>query len=133
MVRKDLQGPDISIVAPTMNDEFELPPAYEITVSDTDLDKIWYTFDGGTTKLFISSSTGIFFCAGWDLAMFESVDQKNIDILLNDGARISKKIHFLKKLVIIQIQGPAIGTGANITLLADVRNVANKNSLRINF
>jgi enoyl-CoA hydratase/carnithine racemase len=61
--------------------------------------------------------------------MFQSVDQKNIDILLNDGARISKKIHFLKKPVIMQIQGPAVGTGTIMTLLADVRIVANKKDI----
>ena len=50
--------------------------------------------------LVIRSTGDDVFCAGWDLAMFQTVDQKNIDILLNDGARISKKIHFLKKPVI---------------------------------
>ena len=61
--------------------------------------------------------------------MFESVDRKNIDILSNDGSRISKKIHFLKKPVIMQIQGPAVGTGTILALLADVRIVANKKNI----
>ncbi|MFX0069701.1 MAG: enoyl-CoA hydratase/isomerase family protein [Candidatus Hermodarchaeota archaeon] len=79
--------------------------------------------------LVIRSTGDDVFCAGWDLAMFQTVDQKNIDILLNDGARISKKIHFLKKPVIMQIQGSAVGTGTIMTLHADVRIVANKKDI----
>jgi len=42
-----------------MNEVFEIPPAYEIAITEANLDKIWYIFDGGTTKLFISSMIGI--------------------------------------------------------------------------
>ncbi len=79
--------------------------------------------------LVIRSTGDDVFCAGWDLAMFQSVTQENIDILLNDGARISKKIHLMKKPVIMQIQGPAVGTGTIITLAADFRIVANKKNI----
>jgi len=79
--------------------------------------------------LVIRSTGDDVFCAGWDLAMFQSGNQKSIDILLNDGARISKKIHNLKKPVIMQIQGPAVGTGTIMTLAADFRFVANKKNI----
>jgi hypothetical protein len=52
-------GPVISIIAPVMNQQLEIPPAYEITVLDLNLDKIWYTFDNGTTKRFITLLIGV--------------------------------------------------------------------------
>jgi len=52
-------GPVISIIAPVMNQQFEIPPVYEITVSGLNLDKIWYTFDNGATKRFITSLIGV--------------------------------------------------------------------------
>jgi hypothetical protein len=55
----DITGPIISIIAPVMNQQLEIPPAYEITVSDLNLDKIWYTFDNGTTKKFITLLIGV--------------------------------------------------------------------------
>ncbi|TXT62705.1 MAG: putative 2-(1,2-epoxy-1,2-dihydrophenyl)acetyl-CoA isomerase [Promethearchaeota archaeon] len=79
--------------------------------------------------LVIKSSGNDVFSAGWDLAIFEPGKTENIKTLLNDGARISKKIHLLKKPVITQIQGSAVGTGTIIALASDFRIVANKKDL----
>jgi enoyl-CoA hydratase/carnithine racemase len=78
--------------------------------------------------LVIRSTGNDVFSAGWDLAMFEPGKWESVDILLNEGYRISKKIHLLKKPVITQIQGPAVGTGCIIACASDFRIVANKKS-----
>jgi len=59
IVRKDIEDPIISIDTPTMNEIFEIPPAYEITIIELYIDKIWYTFDNGTNKIFITEMIGI--------------------------------------------------------------------------
>lgn len=64
------------------------------------------------------------FTAGWDLSMFQSVSQESIDFLLNVGSTISRTIFFMKKPVIAQIQGPAVGMGTIMALAADFRIVA---------
>ncbi len=79
--------------------------------------------------LIIKSAGNDVFSAGWDLAMFKPGKTDSIDILLKDGARISKKIHLMKKPVIVQIQGSAVGTGTIISLAADFRFVAKKKDL----
>jgi enoyl-CoA hydratase/carnithine racemase len=114
----------ITINNPKKKNAIEVPMIYKFLEFLDEVDA-----DPKVRCLVIRSTGDDVFSAGWDLAMFESVDQKNIDILLNDGARISKKIHFLKKPVIMQIQGPAVGTGTIMTLLADVRIVANKKNI----
>jgi len=58
-VRKDSEAPIISIVTPNMNEVFEITPAYEIAITEANLDKIWYTFDGGINNIFITELIGI--------------------------------------------------------------------------
>ncbi|MBD3353670.1 MAG: hypothetical protein GF364_19455 [Candidatus Lokiarchaeota archaeon] len=69
------------------------------------------------------------FSAGWDLAMFSDVSEKTIDNLLQIGAKISRKIFFLKKPVIVQVQGPAVGMGTIMSLAADFRIVADRDDI----
>ena len=59
IVRKDIEDPIISIITPIMNEEFEIHPTYEITIIELYIDKIWYTFDNGTNKIFITELIGI--------------------------------------------------------------------------
>jgi predicted pyridoxine 5'-phosphate oxidase superfamily flavin-nucleotide-binding protein len=66
IVRKDIEDPIISIVTPTMNEVFEIPPAYEITITEVNLDKIWYSFDGGTNKIFITGLIGVIELTLWN-------------------------------------------------------------------
>jgi enoyl-CoA hydratase/carnithine racemase len=114
----------ITINNPKKKNAIEVPMIYKFLEFLDDVDE-----DDKIRCLVIRSTGDDVFCAGWDLAMFESPDKESTDILLNDGARISKKIHFLKKPVIMQIQGSAVGTGTIMTLLADVRIVANKKNI----
>jgi enoyl-CoA hydratase/carnithine racemase len=81
-------------------------------------------------KCLVIKSTGDqTFCAGWDLTMFQQVNQTLIDNLLNIGATISRTIYFLKKPVIMQIQGPAVGMGSIMSLVADFRICAKRDDL----
>lgn len=79
--------------------------------------------------LVIKSTGDRVFCAGWDLSMFKQVNQETIDNLLNYGATISRTIFFMKKPVIVQIQGPAVGMGTIISLAADFRIAANNEKI----
>jgi len=79
--------------------------------------------------LVINSTGDKAFCSGWDLNLFREVSQESIDFLLNTGATISQKIFFLKKPVIVQIQGPAVGMGTIMALAADFRIVAKKDDV----
>jgi hypothetical protein len=52
IIRKDIEDPIISIIIPTMNEVFEIPPAYEITITEANLDKTWYSLNGGANITF---------------------------------------------------------------------------------
>lgn len=82
--------------------------------------------DSKVRCLVIKSAGDRVFSAGWDLSLFKQVSQETIDNLLNYGAMISRTIYFMKKPVIVQIQGPAVGMGTIISLAADFR-IAAKN------
>ena len=70
------------------------------------------------------------FSAGFDLTMFQQgFSDKIMDDLLLYGRDISRAIYFLKKPVISQIQGSAIGMGCIMALASDFRFVANKEGL----
>ncbi|MFX0148172.1 MAG: hypothetical protein ACFE8E_10560 [Candidatus Hodarchaeota archaeon] len=58
VVRKDILGPIITINAPIINEEFELAPSYDLSINEGNLDKIWYTLDGGITNITITSLSG---------------------------------------------------------------------------
>jgi len=58
VVRKDILGPIITITAPTSNQEFEVAPGYDISIDEGNLDKIWYTLDGGLTNITITDLIG---------------------------------------------------------------------------
>jgi methylglutaconyl-CoA hydratase len=114
----------ITINNPQKKNAIEVPMIY------TFLDYLEEVENNSRIRCLVIKSTGNdVFSAGWDLSMFQPGKTNSIDILLNDGARISKKIHTMKKPVIIQIQGSAVGTGTIIALAADFRFVANKKDI----
>ena len=65
IVRKDIESPILYILSPTMNEVFEIPPAYEMTITEANLDKVWYTFNNGTTKTFITDLIGVMDLTLW--------------------------------------------------------------------
>jgi len=65
MVRKDIMGPTIIINAPSINQEFEAAPSYDLSIEEGNLDKIWYTLNDGATYKFITSLSGMIDQAVW--------------------------------------------------------------------
>jgi len=69
------------------------------------------------------------FSAGWDLNMFG----KGFSDIMNDFFKycgnISRTMYFMKKPIIAQVQGSAIGTGATLAFSSDFRYVADKEDL----
>jgi len=63
---KDTTGPIINVVSPITSEVFELPPSYEITITEVNLDKIWYTLDGYANKIFITELIGNISASLWN-------------------------------------------------------------------
>ncbi|MBA7531005.1 hypothetical protein ES705_23216 [subsurface metagenome] len=66
IVEKDVDAPQISIITPIQDEVLEIPPSYEMTITEANLDKIWYTFDGGTNKIFITELIGVMDLTLWN-------------------------------------------------------------------
>ncbi|MFX1573904.1 MAG: nitrous oxide reductase family maturation protein NosD [Promethearchaeota archaeon] len=66
-ILKDLQVPVIEINSPINNFVFgELAPVYAISVEELNLDKNWYTIDGGKTNITFMKLSGIINQTLWD-------------------------------------------------------------------
>jgi hypothetical protein len=66
VVRKDIIVPNITINSPSTNDLFGTDaPSYDLTVTDANLDSIWYSLDGGTTNSTPVSVSGTINLAMW--------------------------------------------------------------------
>ena len=114
----------ITLNNPKKRNAIDIPMVYRI------LDLLKQVDSDPKVKCLVINSTGdVVFSAGWDLAMFKEVNKKIIDDLLNVGATVSRTIFFMKKPVIVQIQGPAVGMGTIISLASDFRFVAKKEGL----
>jgi len=69
IVSKDIDPPSISIISPTSGETFYVtPPEFEITVSDTHLELVWYTIDGGLTNITITQYTDFISQSVWTAA-----------------------------------------------------------------
>lgn len=81
-------------------------------------------------KVLVFNSVGRLFSAGYDLSIFKMPMAPNdLDDFLDVAATITKTVRMLKKPVIAEIQGSAIGFGCIIAFAADFRYVANKDDL----
>jgi len=59
LVRKDIIEPTLIINSPNSNNLFGLiSPEYNLTVTDTNLDSIWFTLNGGLTNSTPVSASG---------------------------------------------------------------------------
>ncbi|MHA2394385.1 MAG: right-handed parallel beta-helix repeat-containing protein, partial [Promethearchaeota archaeon] len=65
-VNKDVEAPIISIIEPSTNDVFEIAPVYELTITELNLDTIWYTLDDGENNFTVSGLTGIVNQERWE-------------------------------------------------------------------
>lgn len=85
-------------------------------------------------RCIIIKSTGTkFFSAGYDLKEIQG-SPKNIKLVTKWGRKVNYKILTMKKIVITQVQGIAVGFGVLMILASDLRVFANrpKNELYIN-
>ena len=66
-VIKDLTLPLITINSPDAEEIFgETPPDFDISISESNLDSYWYTLDGGSINISMSSFTGTIDQTEWD-------------------------------------------------------------------
>ncbi|MHA1197017.1 MAG: right-handed parallel beta-helix repeat-containing protein, partial [Promethearchaeota archaeon] len=67
IIQKDTIEPNFVIVNPIMNEEFgETAPTFRITIEELNLDKVWYTIEGITEKIFINDTIGIINQSIWE-------------------------------------------------------------------
>ncbi|NHJ47287.1 MAG: hypothetical protein FK733_05810 [Asgard group archaeon] len=67
---KDTTDPVLSIVSPIFGSVYSDPPSYEITITEINLDEIWYSLDDGsitTDDTIIAVTTGTISQTDWDL------------------------------------------------------------------
>ncbi|MFX0077445.1 MAG: hypothetical protein ACFE96_18535, partial [Candidatus Hermodarchaeota archaeon] len=58
-VEKDITDPIIQVNNPSNDDIFGYsPPSYDVSITDPNLDSMWYSLDNGITNIPFSSSTG---------------------------------------------------------------------------
>ena len=68
-INKDATDPLLTINEPVSGDIFtELPPEYNISVTENNLDLMWYTIDGGITNIPFTSLTGFIDSTAWNNA-----------------------------------------------------------------
>jgi enoyl-CoA hydratase/carnithine racemase len=80
-------------------------------------------------KVLIINSEGRLFSAGYDLSIFKMpITQEDLFSFLDVAETITKTVRMLKKPVIAEIQGSAIGFGCITAFAADFRFVANEDS-----
>ncbi len=65
-VRKDIEAPQIQILVPSMNEIFQVAPAYEVSVVEGNLDMIWYTLNDAEKYFIDSEFLGIINQGLWD-------------------------------------------------------------------
>jgi hypothetical protein len=67
IIVKDLISPIISINSPSNNELFgSTPPNFDITVTESNPDSMWYTLDSGTTNVTFGSLTGAIDQTEWN-------------------------------------------------------------------
>src|SRR6056297_194205 len=79
--------------------------------------------------IIIKSEGNKVFSAGWDLNIFGKDFINKKEEFFKYCGTISKRLYFLKKPIITQIQGSAIGTGVTLSFSSDFRFVANREDL----
>jgi hypothetical protein len=71
---KDITDPILSINSPLTGDSFiELPPSYEISITEDNPDSMWYTLDEGITNITFTSLTGMIESTAWNGAPYGAV------------------------------------------------------------
>ncbi|GAG89044.1 unnamed protein product, partial [marine sediment metagenome] len=67
IIIKDTVQPVITINTPDSYDIFDsVPPSFDLSIVETNLDLVWYTLDGGITNISIFSSSGTIDQTEWN-------------------------------------------------------------------
>jgi len=66
-VQKDVADPTIQINSPSNDDVFGYDaPSYDVSITDPNLDSMWYSLDNGVTNILLFSSTGVIDQSVWN-------------------------------------------------------------------
>lgn len=77
IIEKDTINPFISINSPNTNEFFAmLPPDYDLSITELNLDTTWYTIDNGLTNITFTGLTGRIDQTEWDKAIDGGVSIK---------------------------------------------------------
>lgn len=103
IVQKDTRPPEITIVSPEENENFERsPPDFVVMISDPHVDKMWYSLDGGMTNYMFTRNSTI------DRDAWNAVDynqQVTITFYANDTAGNTNQ----KAILITKKASPVLG------------------------
>ena len=107
IVRKDILAPDFEIASPTTYQVCtDIAPNYQLTTSDTDVNTIWYTLNGGG-NIMASSLTGQIDQTAWGNLDNGSV---NIEFFMEDdiGNIASKEVEVYKnyEIPLVSVNSP---------------------------
>jgi len=106
IIIKDVQAPTITINSPDAGDEFGRDaPSYDITVTDANLDSVWYTLNDGI-PYYITSFSGTINQTVWSALAKGNI---TITFYANDSAEnlASEEVNIIK----------TAGVGPNLTLI----------------
>jgi len=74
LINKDALDPVITINSPLIGEIFtDLPPEFNLTIDEVNLDTTWYTLDGGATTIYFSELTGYIDSTAWNNAPIGAV------------------------------------------------------------
>ncbi|MFX0040273.1 MAG: LamG-like jellyroll fold domain-containing protein [Promethearchaeota archaeon] len=100
IVLRDIIEPSILINSPNPNDLFGFnAPTYDLTVSDANLDSIWYSFNGGTNSTPVSAS-GVL-----DQTMWNALSNGTVTIRFYANDTLGN-LNFVERLVLKDILSP---------------------------
>ena len=88
-----------------------------------ELSDVWAVFDADeSARVAVVTGAGRAFCAGGDMALLEDMTQSYDALLvqLRDAAAIVRNMIETDKPIISAINGPAVGAGLAVALLADI-------------
>jgi len=73
-VYKDIDRPEIAINKPSQDAKFgNLPPNFDISILELNLESIWYTLDGGINNYTIDQLTGTINQMAWEAAPYGNI------------------------------------------------------------
>jgi hypothetical protein len=69
LVYKDITDPILTVHSPSFGSAFTIiPPVYNVSVEELNLDSMWYTIDDGLNNYTLLQSTGNIYSAAWNTA-----------------------------------------------------------------